>query len=150
MFEATSGDYIKSSSQSDGYWAARAPPAGPKQNTGAVPGGEASTATPRGWGVLTKARRTPGSVFPYCSDFKSRISTVTSNLSCPTYTNFVISRDGKTASLEYIKLHTLNIYRFLFIDQTSIKQFLLLKVPDTLYTLGNEKTVFLYTPIQTH
>lgn len=96
MFEATSGDYIKSSSQSDGYWAAQAPSAGPKQNTSAVPGGEASTATPRGWGVLTKARRTPGSVFPYCSDFKSPISTVTSNLSCPTYTNFVISRDGKT------------------------------------------------------
>lgn len=59
MFEATSGDYIKSSSQPDGYRAAQTPPAGPKQNTGAVLGGEASTATPRGWGVLTKARRTP-------------------------------------------------------------------------------------------
>lgn len=96
MFEATSGDYIKSSSQSDGYRAAQAPPAGPKQNTGAVLGGEASTATLRGWGVLIKARRTPGSAFPNCSHFKSPISTVTSHLSCPTYTNFVISRDGKT------------------------------------------------------
>ena len=50
MFGATSDDYIKSSSRSDGYWAARAPPAGPKQNTGMVPGGEASAATPRGRG----------------------------------------------------------------------------------------------------
>ena len=62
MFGATSDDY-KSSSRSDGYWAAQAPPAGPKQNTGTVLGGEASAATPRGRGVLTKARRTPGSAF---------------------------------------------------------------------------------------
>lgn len=100
MFRATWGYYIKSGYTVGGYWGARAPSAGLKQDPGTVLRDASSVYSSRHSAGPPLRARTQTRLSPpgqlQCFPFKSPITTAMSNSLASTYINCMISRDEET------------------------------------------------------